>query len=157
MIDNKPDFYDLVKQGCLKEEKNIGTDQIAKLLDRADKDLSTAHSLFDIDEGAVLSMVYSAVFHAANALIRLYGYRPGNIKQHYATIEAVKRILGEDYKDYIFWFNKLRVKRNEFEYQAIFNISRTQIDENLIEATKFVKIITTFISNKIDQQSFKLE
>lgn len=35
-------------------------------------------------------------------------------------IETVRRTLGEDFKTMIFKFDKLRVKRNKFEYQTIY-------------------------------------
>ena len=50
------------------------------------------------DEGAALILIYDAMFHAANALIRYQGYRPGNKLQHIGIIEAVRRTIGEDFK-----------------------------------------------------------
>jgi len=149
-----PDFSDLIKQGSLKEENGIGQDQVIKLLNRAKKDLETAKSLIDTDEAVAMTMVYDAMFHSANALIRLYNLRPGKVRQHIGLIEATSRILGEEFKDYIFRFDKLRIKRNQFEYQAVFNFSRIQIENNLTEAEKFVDIIEKFIAGKIDQRSF---
>jgi uncharacterized protein (UPF0332 family) len=151
-----PDFSDLIKQGSLKEEKKIGKDQIMKLLNRAKKDLQTAKTLLDDDEAVSMTMVYDAMFHSANALIRLYNLRPGKVRQHIGLIEATGRILGKEVKDYIFRFDKLRIKRNQFEYQAIFDFSRIQIENNLIEAEKFVDIIEKFITAKINQQSFNI-
>jgi uncharacterized protein (UPF0332 family) len=153
---HNPDFSDLIKQESLKEEKNIGQDQVMKLLNRAKKDLQTAKSLLDDDEAVAMTMVYDAMFHSANALIRLYNLRPGKVRQHIGLIEATSRILGTEVKDYIFRFDKLRIKRNQFEYQAIFDFSRIQIDNNLAEAEKFVDIIEKFITERINQQSFNI-
>jgi len=119
-----PDFSDLVSQGSLKEEKRVGQDQVIKLINRAKKDLETAKSLLNSDEAVAMTMVYDSMFHSANALVRLYGYRPGKVRQHVGLIEATSRILGEETKDYIFRFDKLRIKRNLFEYQAIFDFSK---------------------------------
>lgn len=118
-----PDFSDLISQGSLKEEKKIGHDQINRLINRAKKDLETAKSLLESDEAVSMTMVYNALFHSANALIRFYGYRPGKVRQHAGLIEATSRILGKETKDYILRFNKLRKKRNLLEYQAIFDFS----------------------------------
>ena len=154
---SNPDFSDLIAQGSLKEERKIGQDQVIKLINRAKKDLETAKSLLNSDEAVAMTMVYSSMFHSANALVRLYGFRPGKVRQHSGLIEATSRILGEEIKDYIFRFDKLRIKRNLFEYQAIFDFSIIQIENNLVEAEKFVSIIEKFITDKIEQQSFNLD
>lgn len=154
---SNPDFSDLTAQGSLKEERKIGQDQVIKLINRAKKDLETARSLLNSDQAVAMTMVYSSMFHSANALVRLYGFRPGKIRQHAGLIEATSRILGEEIKDYIFRFDKLRIKRNLFEYQAIFDFSKIQIENNLVEAEKFVNIIEKFIADKIKQQSFNLD
>ena len=154
---SNPDFSDLVSQGSLKEERKIGQDQVIKLINRAKKDLETAKSLLNSDEAVAMTMVYSSMFHSANALVRLYGFRPGKVRQHAGLIEATSRILGVEIKDYILRFDILRIKRNLFEYQAIFDFSKIQIENNLIEAEKFVIIIEKFITDKIEQQSFNLD
>lgn len=152
-----PDFSDLISQGSLKEEKKIGHDQISRLINRAKKDLETAKSLIESDEAVSITMVYNALFHSANALIRFYGYRPGKVRQHAGLIEATSRILGNEIKDYILRFNKLRKKRNLLGYQAIFIFSKIQIENNLAEAKKFVELIDKFIAEKMEQQSFDLK
>ena len=89
-------YKDLVAEGKLKKEKAIGIDQIYRFISRAKKDLDTARIIVASDEGAALALVYDAMFHAANALIRSQGYRPGNKLQHVGIIEAVRRTSGED-------------------------------------------------------------
>lgn len=153
---SNPDFSDLISQGSLKEEKKIGQDQINRLIKRAKKDLETAKTLLESDEAVSMNMVYNALFHSANALIGFYGYRPGKVRQHAGLIEATSRILGKEIKDYILRFNKLRKKRNLLEYQAIFDFSKIQIENNLAEAKKFVELIDKFIAEKMEQQSFDL-
>jgi len=152
-----PDFSDLISQGSLKEETKIGQDQVVKLINRAKKDLETARSLLESDEAVAMTMVYNAMFHSANALIRFYGFRPGKVRQHTGLIEATSRILGEETKDYILRFDKLRKKRNLLEYQAIFDFSKIQVENNLAEAEKFVSIIEKFITNRTEQQSFNMD
>ena len=91
-------YKDLVAEGKLKKEKAIGIDQIHRFINRAKKDLETAKIIVANDEGAALILIYDAMFHAANALIRYQGYRPGNKLQHIGIIEAVRRTIGEDFK-----------------------------------------------------------
>lgn len=106
-------------EGKLKKESEIGFDQVKKFIKRSKKDLETARNLINFDEGATLTFIYNAMFHVANALIRSQGYRPGNRFQHIGIIEAVNRTIGDDFKNLIIKYNKLRIQRNKFEYQAL--------------------------------------
>ncbi len=66
-------YKDLVAEGKLKKEKAIGSDQRHRFISRAKKDIDTARIIVASDEGAALTLVYDAMFHAANALIRSQG------------------------------------------------------------------------------------
>ena len=148
-------YKDLVTEGKLKKEKAIGVDQVQRFLNRARKDLKTAKAI-EYDEGAALTLVYDSMFHAANALIRYQGFRPGIKLQHVGIIEAVKRTLGEDFEGLILKYNKLRVKRNKFEYQAIYNISKIQLNNDIKDAENFVKIIESYLKERNPQLSLDL-
>ena len=117
--------------------------------------METAKAIED-DDVTALALVYNSMFHAANALIRYQGFRPGIKYQHIGIIEAVKRTIGEDFKELIIKYDKLRIKRNKFEYQAIYNISKTQLDNDIKDAEKFVKIIEKYLKDKDPQLSFDL-
>ena len=149
-------YKDLVAEGKLKKEKAIGIDQIQRFIRRAKKDLETAKIIVENDEGAVLTLVYNAMFHAANALIRYQGYRPGNKLQHIGIIEAVKKTLGEDFEAIIFKFDKPRIKRNKFEYQAIYNISKTQLISDIKDAGTFIQVIEKYLKDRNPQLSLDL-
>ena len=149
-------YKDLVTEGKLKKEKAIGIDQIHRFIKRAKKDLETAKIIVANDEGAALTLVYDAMFHAANALIRYQGYRPGNKLQHIGIIEAVSRTLGEDFEAIIFKFDKLRIKRNKFEYQAIYNISKTQLISDIKDAGIFIQVIEKYLKDRNPQLSLDL-
>jgi len=101
--------------------------------------------LISLDEGAALTFIYNAMFHAANALIRSQGYRPGNRFQHVGIIEAVSRIIGNDFKNLIIKYNKLRIQRNRFEYQTDYSSSKTQLLKNMDDAEEFVSVIEKYL------------
>ncbi len=105
------------------------------------------------DEGAALALVYDSMFHAANALIRYQGFRPGFKLQHLGIMEAVKRTLGKDFEDLMSKYNKLRIKRNNFGYQAIYNISKTQLMNDIKDVKEFIKIIEKYLKDKNPQLS----
>ena len=148
-------YKDLVKEGKLKEEPKIRFDHIERLIRRSKKDLVTAKKLIDIDEGVALTIIYDAMFHSASALIRSQGYRPGYKSQHMGVIEAVKRTLGAEFELLIIKFNKLRINRNKFEYQAVFSMPKTQLLKALMDAKKFVSVIEKYVQEKNPQISFK--
>jgi len=148
----KFDFNDLIKAGGLIKEEKIGFDQVARFLKRARKDLLTAKKIISTDEAVALDLVYKAMFHSANALIRFLGFRPGRIGQHKAIIRATERILGKSAEIYILRFDKLRQKRNYFEYGAGFASSKTEIENNLKEADKFIDLVEKFLEKKSSQR-----
>src|SRR3989338_7965909 len=116
----KVDLRDLIQEGQIQEESGIGWDQIERLLKRAFEDLKSAERNLPFDEPGAMDFIYKAMFHAGNAIIRSYGFRPGIIRQHQGVITAVGRILGPESKTLILKFDKLRKRRNEFEYQGVF-------------------------------------
>lgn len=94
----KPDLRDLVQEGQIQEESGIGWDQVERLIKRAFEDLKSAERNMPFDEPGAMDFIYKAMFHAGNALIRSYGFRPGATRQHQGVIKAVGRILGSEYK-----------------------------------------------------------
>src|SRR3989338_7709653 len=97
----KIDFSDLIRSGQIQEEHPIGWDQVDSLIKRAFEDLKSAERDLPVDKPAAMVFIYKSMFHSANALIRSYGLKPGNLKQHQGIITAVERILGVEYKTLI--------------------------------------------------------
>ena len=91
------------------------------------------------------------MFHAANALLRSQGYRPGNKYQHIGVIEAVSRKIGKEFKSLILKYNKLRIQRNKFEYQADYSSSKTQLLKDMDSAEEFVSVIERYLQKKNPQ------
>jgi len=148
----KLEFSDLIRSGGLIKEEEIGLDQVRRFLKRARKDLLTAKKVIGSDGAVALDLVYKAMFHSANALIRYFGLRPGRIGQHKAIIRATERILGKPAEIYILRFDKLRQKRNYFEYGAGFVSSKTEIENGLVEAEKLINLIENFLEEKNSQK-----
>src|SRR3989338_7193451 len=109
----KVDLRDLIQEGQIQEESGIGWDQIERLLKRAFEDLKSADRNMPFDEPGAMDFIYKAMFHAANALLRACGFRPGATRQHRGVITAAARILGSESKILILKFDKLRKRRNQ--------------------------------------------
>lgn len=54
---------------------------------------------------------------------------------------AVKRILGAEAYALILKFDKLRQRRNQFEYQGLFEMGSQELDEALHQAGELVEVI----------------
>lgn len=141
-----PNLRDLIDAGQLKREPKAGSDQVARLIERARKDLESAHRLLDGDPAGAMDLIYKAYFHAANALLRQFGYRPGAVRQHIGVLTATERILGDEHDQLIALFDRLRKRRNEFEYQAVFEMGRTDLDLTFDAANRFLELVQKQLS-----------
>ncbi len=150
----KIDLRDLIQAGQIQEEPAIGWDQVERLIKRASEDLKSAERNMPFDEPGAMDFIYKAMFHAANALIRSYGFRPGATRQHQGVIAAVERILGADFKALILKFDKLRKRRNQFEYQGIFEMGREELRDSIQQAGKFVSAIREILLKLNPQKRF---
>ena len=151
----KPDLRDLIQDGQIQEESGIGWDQVDRLLRRAFEDLKSAERNLPFDEPGAMDFIYKAMFHAGNAIIRSYGFRPGIIRQHQGVITAVGRILGPESKTLILKFDKLRKRRNEFEYQGVFAMGREELKDSIEQAGQLVVTIRKALEDANHQKQFK--
>jgi uncharacterized protein (UPF0332 family) len=138
-------YEDLVRSGQLKRVSGRGLDQAARLLKRATRDMLTAELLISLDEAAAMDLIYKGIFHAANALLRLQGYRPGGRRQHVGVAKAVARTLGKKSDPLLFFYDRLRRKRNKFEYQAVFTMSSYELENALKQARGLISEIRSNI------------
>lgn len=152
MTSKIPDYSDLIATGSLRVETNIGFDQITRLLKRSKVDLKQAEKILDDDLPIAMDLAYKSMFHASNALVRSQGFRPGGFQQHKGIAEAVKRTLGKDATVLIKKFNQLRKIRNDFEYQAIFHSSKSEIRSAIRSAKEFIKTIEKCIEKQNPQE-----
>lgn len=150
----KIDLSDLVREGQIQEEPGIGWDQVERLIRRAFEDLKSADRNMPFDEPGAMDFIYKAMFHAANALLRSYGFRPGATRQHQGVITAVERILGAESKFLILKFDKLRKRRNQFEYQGIFEMGREELRDSIEQAKRLVAAIRTELEKSNPQKYF---
>jgi len=150
----KIDLQDLLREGQLQAEPGIGWDQVERLIKRAFEDLKSAERNLPFDEPGAMDFIYKAMFHAANALIRSYGFRPGAVRQHQGVILAVERILGDEFKTLVLKFDRLRKRRNQFEYQGIFEMGGEELKDSFQQANRFVAAIRDHLIKSNLQKSF---
>lgn len=150
------DLSDLIQNGQIREEPDIGWDQVTRLIKRAFEDLISAEKTLSFDEPGAMDFAYKAMFHSANALIRSYGFRPGATRQHHGVIVAVERILGEKSKSLILKFDRLRKRRNQFEYQGLFEMGEQELLDSIGQAKEFVIRIRQTLEESNPQKSFDI-
>lgn len=150
----KVDLSDLIRSGQIQEEPSIGWDQIERLIKRSFEDLKSAERNLPFDEPGSMDFIYKSMFHAANALIRSYGFRPGATRQHQGVVLAVEKMLEEDSKALILKFDRLRKRRNQFEYQGIFEMGRTELQDSVAQARAFVQLIKSTLEKRNPQKRF---
>ena len=150
----KIDLSDLIQSGQVQKESAIGWDQVERLLKRARQDLISSEKTLSFDEAGAMDYVYKAMFHAANALLCSHGFRPGATRQHIGVIEATERILGSDAKTLILKFDRLRKRRNQFEYQGVFEMGKQELLDALEQAKQLVTIIRKVLEDAHPQKHF---
>jgi len=91
----------------------------------------------------VMTIAYEAVLRASNRLMNFLGYRAIGKEHHKNVFEFLKETELE--QDLVEFFNKIRIKRNNFIYRDIEVISEDESGEIIKKAEEFVQKIRTFV------------
>ncbi|MDD5568257.1 MAG: hypothetical protein PHY88_03535 [Candidatus Omnitrophica bacterium] len=82
-------------------------------------------------------------------------FRPADGYQHKTVVEFMAQCLGEEYKNIVERFDRMRRKRNIFTYEIDISISYTEAENAFATATKFVSLIKEIIKRDNPQGHFK--
>lgn len=143
-----------IDKGLLKRQKST-YQAVKKLILRAHKDLRTSKANLDIDEGIAYTIAYLAMLHAGRALMLLKGFRPSDGYQHKTVVEFVAYLIGKGFRTIVERFDKMRKKRNVFTYEIDISISKTEANNALHTAERFVDLIKDVIRKENPQIEFK--
>jgi len=144
-------YQEFIKKGLLKEEK-IGFDQINKVIERAYRNLKSAKTLIkDGDEEGGFRFAYEAMLLAGRTLIFSYGLRPRVVGSHKIVVDFTEKILGNEYKVLAQKFDKMRKKRNYLIYGTGLTASKTEAENAIKTAEKFIEKIREIIEKKSPQ------
>ena len=139
-----------LSRGLLKkQESDFGA--IKKLVLRARKDLKTAKANLEIDEGIAYTIAYLAMLRTGRALMLSKGLRPADGYQHKTVVEFVGHFLGNEFRAIVERFDAMRKKRNVFTYDVSISISKTEANNALETAVKFVDSIESVIKKENPQ------
>lgn len=120
--------------------------EIKQLLQLSNRDVSTAmRNLEDAPDWAY-SIAYNSILQAGRALMFFEGYRPRGSEQHATVVEFVEERLGTAYADQVRLFDQMRRKRHRVIYEVSGLVSKTEAEQAIIFAKKFVEEITEIIT-----------
>jgi uncharacterized protein (UPF0332 family) len=114
-------------------------EQINSQLRRAEKDLATAEAVLAIDMTWSFAIAYHAIMRAGKALMFSRGYLPTTKNSHKTIMEFTGIILGDEYRDLMMRFNRMRRKRHDFIYDS-------QNHTTLSEANSAIKTASELIA-----------
>ncbi len=141
-------------KGLLRRQEST-YQAVEKLILRAHKDLRASKANLSIDEGIAYTIAYLAMLRAGRALMLLKGFRPSDGYQHKTVVEFVTYLIGKEFRTIVEHFDKMRKKRNVFTYEIDISISRTEANNALHTAEKFVDLIKGIIGRENPQIEFK--
>jgi len=149
-------IQEYLARGLLKKQKPDFS-AVENFILRAQKELKTAKANLSIDEGTAFTVAYLGMLHSGRALMLLKGFRAADGQQHKTVVEFMRYALGEEFKTIVEYFDKMRRKRNIFTYEVTIAISRTEADNAINNAEKFVSLIKHIIKKENPQQEFKFK
>lgn len=85
-------------------------------------------------------------------LVFSFGFRPRAVGSHKIVVDFTERILGGQFKILVQKFDKMRRKRNYLIYGIGLTISKTEAENAIETAEKFIEKIEKYIETKNPQQ-----
>ena len=102
--------------------------------------------------GRIMAIGYDAVLMTGNALMNFLGYRAIGKDHHKNVFEFLR--LCEINSELAEYFNKIRVKRNNFVYRGEYEVKKGEAEEIIEKAEEFVHEIRTFVQeNRTEELS----
>ncbi len=113
--------------------------QVDRYLAAASSKLATARKVLAIDDEAAYQLAYEAMLKGSLGLMLSHGFRPRSVPGHHvAIIRFVERQLGAPSHRLVALFDRMRRKRNQALYDAAGLITRTEAEQALETAAKYL-------------------
>jgi len=122
-------------------------EEIARLLELADRDIRLARLTMAEDWDWAFSIAYNAVLQAARAYMYSQGFRPAAEQGHKNTFAFMRAALGKKLASTIGYFDRMRKKRNQAIYDVAGLITEEEARSILKNAVSFVDIV----KGRVDQ------
>jgi uncharacterized protein (UPF0332 family) len=138
--------YEILLKDHLIKKQSPDLGQIKNQLRRARKDLLTAEAVIPIDLTWSFTIAYHAMIRAGRAHMFFRGYLPTAKNSHKTIMEFTRLTLGEEYRDLLLRFDRMRRKRHDFIYDS-------QNHTTVSEATSAIKTAKELIDKIVDQET----
>lgn len=149
-------FDELENKGLIRRTR-INFKQIYNFLSRSRQDLQTSKSNLSIDEAWSYAIAYHAMLRAGRSLMMSFGYRPLGKVQHATVVRFSSIVFGNEIKDLIHKFDRMRRKRHDFIYEPNRPIPRREVEQAIADAEELVKQIWLVVKNKDPQKNLKAD
>lgn len=137
------DTDELERAGIIKRLP-IDEKKVSDALDLAKRDLKAARNIMEDNCDWAFSIAYNSMLQSTRALMFSKGYRPSSDAGHVSAIRFAKLFLKEDD---VIMFDRMRRKRHTAVYGSVGTISRTEAENALSRAEKFIREIETLIKS----------
>ncbi|MFO8010639.1 MAG: HEPN domain-containing protein [Dehalococcoidia bacterium] len=131
---------DLLKQRRIQKHK-ASPEEVDSALDLARRDIKTARILLDQDWDWSFAVAYNAVLQASRSYMFATGFRPASNESHKNTFAFMLQAVGDEHKDMVTYFDRMRLKRNQTIYDVAGVITETEAFSILQKAEAFVHMI----------------
>ena len=149
-------FDELENKGLIRRTK-INFKQIYDFLSRSRQDLQTSKSNLSIDKAWSYAIAYHAMLRAGRSLMMSFGYRPLGKDQHATVVRFTSIVFGNEIKDLIHKFDRMRRKRHDFIYEPNRPIPRQEAEQAIADAEELVKQIWLVVKNRDPQENLKAD
>lgn len=120
----------------------------------AERDIRVAKKIMAEDWDWAFSITYNAILQAARALVFYKGYRPTSGEGgHVAVIRFAEITLGEDFRDEISLFDRMRLTRHKVIYDVAGIISEHEAKQAFEFAQRLIKIIKEHIEKDLEEET----
>lgn len=131
----------------------VNWQQIDRYLIAATKKLATARKVLAIDEEAAFQLAYEAMLKSSLGFMLSHGLRPRSTPGHHiAIIEFAERQLGPTARKLTLLFDRMRRKRNQALYEPSGMITRTEAEQALETAARYLTAVEQDVAGRHAQR-----
>ena len=127
--------------------KKLPTDRkkVNDSLDLARRDLNIARNMLNENCDWAFSIAYNSILQSVRALMFSKGYRPSSDSGHVSTVRFARLFLKEED---VIAFDRMRRKRHIAVYDTVGSISRSEAENALSRAEKFILEVEMLINGE---------
>ncbi len=138
-------YQRLLKEGKIKTHRATA-EEIKDVLEIADRDLKFAKETMTHNWDWAFVIAYNAALSASRAYMYQEGYRPVSSESHKTMWQFMLIALPKENHESIFFFDRMRVKRNKNLYDQTGLISETEGKQIIESAEKHINTVKEHMS-----------